>query len=146
MFSATNGHQVLRYSGLTATDARGRTLPSQLTLDGDRLQLHVNDHGAHYPITVDPLIQVATISATEAGMSSFGFRVAVSGTTMVVGDGDPGGTPATTGTAGAAFVFTRVRRQLVDDDHARGRADRAERRLPRGVGGRVGEHRLRRRL
>ena len=36
-FTGARGKAILRYSGLTATDAVGRTLPSYLQLAGDRL-------------------------------------------------------------------------------------------------------------
>ena len=54
-FRTSAGTRVLSYSGLSAVDARGRTLPSHLQLLGSRLLIHVRDADATYPITVDPL-------------------------------------------------------------------------------------------
>ena len=51
------GKTVLRYTGLTATDARGRLLHSWLQLDGGRLLLRVDATGARYPLRIDPFIQ-----------------------------------------------------------------------------------------
>ncbi|MGO9789159.1 MAG: FG-GAP repeat protein, partial [Solirubrobacteraceae bacterium] len=99
----------LRYSGLRAVDARGRVLPSSMHLSQDRTLLRVDDSGAAYPITVDPLLQQAqlteatgTTSANQTG-DQVGYSVAISGSTIVVGalhatvDGYA--------SAGAAFVF-----------------------------------------
>ncbi len=92
---------ILRYGGLIATDALGRVLPSGLLLDGHRLLIEVNDRGARYPITIDPLIQAATLTASDSAQKYwFGFRTAVSGSTLVVGD------PTADGGEGAAYVFT----------------------------------------
>ena len=52
----------LRYGGLRSWDARGRDLPSRMELrEGDdpacsRLSLVVDAAGAHYPITIDPIV------------------------------------------------------------------------------------------
>ena len=54
-FRTRAGTRVLSYSGLSAVDASGRTLPSHLQLLGSRLLIRVRDAGATYPITVDPL-------------------------------------------------------------------------------------------
>ncbi|MGO9899948.1 MAG: hypothetical protein ACLP0J_09690 [Solirubrobacteraceae bacterium] len=94
----------LRYGGLRAVDARGRVLSSSMHLSHGRAILRVDDRGAAYPITVDPLVQQAEL--TEANPTSgdeVGYSVAISGSTIVVGalhetvDGDA--------SAGAAFVF-----------------------------------------
>ena len=100
-FMGADGRSILRYSGLIATDARGRTLPSSLQLDGSRLLIEVNDRGARYPVTIDPLIQAATLTAADSAQKyDFGFRTAVSGSTLVVGD------PTADSNEGAAYVFT----------------------------------------
>lgn len=107
VFTNSAGKQILRYSGLTATDARGRLLPSTLSLDGGKLTIHVNGWGAAYPIIVDPLMQVATIKATDSNQgSSFGFRSTVSGDTLAVGAGDAlSATSEAYNPAGAVYVF-----------------------------------------
>ena len=51
---------MLRYSGLHAFDSTGRALPAQFELDGRTLLLRVDDRGARYPVTVDPLVQVGS--------------------------------------------------------------------------------------
>jgi hypothetical protein len=106
-FDGADGSPILRYSGLSATDAAGKVLPSYLQLDGGKLMIRVNDRGARYPVTIDPLMQVATLKATDSQQgSTFGFRTAVSGSTLVVGDGDEFGASPSHGGAGAVYVFT----------------------------------------
>jgi hypothetical protein len=107
VFKSARGATILRYGGLIATDADGKVLPSHLQLDGSRLMIRVDDRGARYPVTVDPLMQVATLKGTDPAQGfTFGFRTAVSGSTLVVGDsGSFENTGADSG-AGAVYVFT----------------------------------------
>ncbi len=98
----------LRYSDVFASDARGRALPTRLAVVDGRIRLSVDDAGAAYPVTIDPLIwtvqQQLQGSDTAAG-DFFGRSVAVSGTTAVVG-AFQANLPGKTG-AGAAYVFVR---------------------------------------
>ena len=101
------GRVVLRYGDLSATDARGRTLPSSISVRGNRLVLHVDAAGAQYPITVDPLVQLAELTASDGVASdSFGQSggVAAAGSTIAVGAN--GATVGSNATAGAVYVFT----------------------------------------
>ena len=98
----------LRYSDVFASDARGRALPTRLAVVNGRIRLSVDDAGAAYPVTIDPLIwtvqQQLQGSDTAAG-DFFGRSVSVSGTTAVVG-AFQANLPGKTG-AGAAYVFVR---------------------------------------
>ncbi len=107
-----DGSTVLRYSGLKAYDAAGRELRSWMELfpspdrsGGGKLAIHVDDKGAQYPITIDPWLQQAKLTASDGAANDFfGFSVAVDGDMAVVGapyDDSPG-----TG-SGSAYVFTR---------------------------------------
>jgi hypothetical protein len=91
----------LRYSGLSATDASGRTLRSWLALDGARLLLHVDAHGARYPLRIDPFIRQGDPMEGTPRNEEFGASVAVSadGNTALVGGGSFN--------AEGAFVFVR---------------------------------------
>lgn len=90
----------LRYGGLLATDATGRTLPAWITLTGRGIAIHVDAAGARYPVRIDPFVQLADIlPSSGAGQSNFGGAVAISGDTAVVG---AGGNAEQTG---AAYVF-----------------------------------------
>jgi hypothetical protein len=81
-----DGQTVLRYTGLAAQDAAGKTLRCWLELYGNELLLRINDDGARYPIAVDPWVQAAKlINSTGAESDDFGHAVAISGNTVVVG-------------------------------------------------------------
>ena len=99
------GSPSLRYSGLTATDASGRTLHSWLSLGSGTVVLHVDSAGARYPLRIDPFFQVGEqlTASDEQGAGKFGFSVAVSadGNTALIGG------PHDNETSGAAWVFTR---------------------------------------
>ncbi len=104
-FASHEGRVGLLYGGLEARDADGHRLAATLTLRAGRLVIGVNDRGARYPITIDPLVQQGgkLTPSGESGPGSFGVSVALSsdGNTALVGgnsdDGDDG----------AAWVFTR---------------------------------------
>ncbi len=95
---------VLHYGGLSATDAGGHSLRSWFQLVAGRVQLHVDTHGARYPVRIDPLIQTAELRSSAAS-EWLGGAVAVSGDTIVVGAPaqDVGGNEL----QGAAYVFVR---------------------------------------
>ena len=77
--------ELLRYDGLLAFDATGRDLPARFELCGDDLRLCVDDQGALYPLTIDPVAQQAYLKASNPGLDDeFGGAVAVSGNTVVI--------------------------------------------------------------
>jgi hypothetical protein len=94
------------YRGLVATDARGRTLHSWLTLRGRELLLRVDDVGARYPLRVDPVVQQAELTASDLG-GLLGASVAISGKTIVAGapEATVNGNPF----QGAVYVFVKPR-------------------------------------
>lgn len=100
---------VLHYSDLFAVDADGKNVPVKMALNesGTELTLRVDDRGARYPLTIDPLIWAQVGLAVKAGdpdaNDAFGFSIASAGDTAVVGAtlDDAGGTDA-----GAIYVFT----------------------------------------
>src|SRR5262249_11994574 len=107
---------VLQYAGLKVWDADGKPLPAQLEADGDGLRLQFDDRGSRYPITIDPIAQQAYLKASNTGQfDEFGWSVAISGDTVVVGA--PLEASSTTGVnttanesafaSGAAYVFVR---------------------------------------
>ena len=80
------GSPKLRYSGLIAYDSTGKKLPAWLQLQDKQLLLKVAGRDARYPIVVDPWIQTAELTASDgAADDQFGWSVAVSGNTVVVG-------------------------------------------------------------
>ena len=100
---------VLHYSDLFAMDATGKSVPVRMALNerGSELTLRVDDRGAKYPLTIDPLIWAQVGAAVKAGDPDaddrFGSALASAGDTAVVGapNDDEGGTDA-----GALYVFT----------------------------------------
>jgi hypothetical protein len=103
---AHGGHDVLRYTGLRATDARGHRLASWLELASGRLLLRVDAAGAKFPLQVDPFLQQGSElkGGGEVGAGRFGASVAISedGNTALIG------APKDATEAGAAWVFTRT--------------------------------------
>jgi hypothetical protein len=96
----------LRYTGLVASDAAGRTLRSWLELRGRRLLVRVDDRGARYPLRIDPFVQQAKLTASDgAALDFLGTSVAISGDTVVVGAGFAN--VGTNADQGAAFVFVK---------------------------------------
>src|SRR5271165_6724843 len=100
------GRSVLRYSGLSATDARGRPLHSWLELHGGQILLRVDAAGARYPLRIDPFIQQGgklTGGGERGEEGAFGVSVALSagGEYALVGG------PSDNGKVGAAWVFLR---------------------------------------
>jgi trimeric autotransporter adhesin len=98
----------LAYRGLVASDARGRRLPARLALRGRHLLLHIQAAGARYPLTVDPVIQQARLTASDgAAGDMLGTATAISadGTTIVAGS--PGATINGHSAQGAVYVFAK---------------------------------------
>ncbi len=94
---------VLAYRGLTAWDARGLGLPAQLEVAEGKLTIEVDHREAAYPITIDPWVQKAKLTASDGAESDFfGTAAAVSGDVIVVGAPKP-----FSGSAGRAYVFVK---------------------------------------
>ncbi len=119
-FLNESGGAALTYGGLKAWDADGKTVQARFVEGAGKSQLIgvvVDDTEAKYPITVDPIAQQAYLKASNAGAGDeFGWSVAVSGDTVVVGapfeDSNATGVDGnqadnTAADAGAAYVFVR---------------------------------------
>ena len=110
--SRPDGSAALGYTGLMAYDATGKTLPASLEVgaDGDHQELliHVNTAGAQGPITIDPFVQEAKLTASDGVANGyFGTSVSVSGNTVVVGV--PSARSAPTATRGRPTCYCRLR-------------------------------------
>jgi len=86
LFESSTG-VVLRYGGLTASDARGRILPSRLEVRGREIRLIVEDQGAQYPLVVDPawtqppgLTVSQVVVTSSANPSAYGHGVTLTAT------------------------------------------------------------------
>jgi hypothetical protein len=124
-FQDASGATVLNYSGLKVWDADGKVLPSRFELADFQhstlnsqpcLRLLVEEQGARYPLTIDPIAQQAYLKAHQVNADDrFGGSVSVSGDTVVVGASEESSsttgvnsTPNESGTwTGAAYVFVR---------------------------------------
>jgi PGF-pre-PGF domain-containing protein len=105
LFFDTTG-PVLQYSGLSAHDATGRTLPANLALSGTSLSWQIDDQDAVYPVTIDPTIagQTTILNASHLeNLEYFGDSVSLNNNTALVGayNDDVGGLV----NAGQAYVF-----------------------------------------
>ena len=115
-FRDAAGATVLTYAGLKVWDADGKVLASHFASAEGGVRLLVEEQGARYPLTIDPIAQQAYLKASQvSNFDEFGSSVAVSGNTVVVGAHFE--TSSTTGVnstpnesvsaAGAAYVFVR---------------------------------------
>lgn len=82
----------LHYGKLYVSDAAGRSLPATLRARGRVIQIEINDKGARYPLTIDPLVWVTqrVMSPNPAPKDQFGQAVTLSrtGTVAIVGGGN----------------------------------------------------------
>ena len=117
-FQDATGTTVLNYAGLKVWDADGTILPARFEPAGlHGFRILVDDEAARYPITIDPIAQQAYLKASNTGADdNFGYSVAVSGDTAVIGaqaeDSSTTGVNSTpdelASGSGAAYVFTRT--------------------------------------
>ncbi|MBK8035851.1 MAG: FG-GAP repeat protein [Verrucomicrobiaceae bacterium] len=117
-FQDACGSTVLNYSGLKVWDADGKVLRARFEPAGlHGFRLLVDETTARYPITIDPIAQQAYLKASNSGAGDqFGYSVAVSGNTAVIGapyedsnatgiGGNQADNSATD--SGAAYIFIR---------------------------------------
>ena len=81
-----HGVCVLRYGELHVWDAAGRSLNAHMAMTGEELAIQIDDRGACYPITIDPLMtSPAWIAQGDQADAHLGVSVATTGD--VNGDG-----------------------------------------------------------
>ncbi len=79
----------LTCTDLLAFDATGRHLPAEMTVDGGRARVRVDDAGARYPVVIDPWIY-GSLRTTFRGPNAFtgmrfGARLAACGDVLAAG-------------------------------------------------------------
>ncbi len=109
-FVGSRGDIAARYGGLAAVDAdRSPLCPSALSVQHGRVLISVNDRGARYPITIDPLVQQGGEAGPER-LTPMAVRAASSATSVALSrDGNTAliGAQIDNSSTGAAWVFTR---------------------------------------
>lgn len=85
-----NGPQTLHYRKLIAWDADGDVLASTMSVVGGEIELRVDDQGARYPITIDPIISATPDAQLESNQASgqLGYSVNFAGDLNGDGFGD----------------------------------------------------------
>ena len=116
-FVDAEGRAAVIYAGLKVWDADGHALEARMEVAGGGLRLELKAGGARYPLTIDPIVQQAYLKASNTDENDwFGWSVAISGDTVVVGaifessnatgvNGNQGDNSETN--SGAAYVFLR---------------------------------------
>ena len=86
MLTGADGAALYRYSGLVVRDADGREAQAWLETKDGLVRICVNDAGMSYPLYIDPVIQMAKLTASDGVVADyFGYSIAVSGDTVVTG-------------------------------------------------------------
>jgi hypothetical protein len=98
----------LRYAGLKAWDADGDPVPATMTPDETGILIAVNDEGARYPLTIDPVItslaqQIRPVIEGTDGGGTFSQSIALDGDTALIGAPNS----STAFGVGAAYVFVK---------------------------------------
>ncbi|MEO5914551.1 MAG: choice-of-anchor D domain-containing protein [Luteolibacter sp.] len=106
-FVDAEGNEVIQYKDIKACDADGQSLVAKMEIRGADLALVVDDAGARYPLTIDPLFVNVEKRLTDdpVAFDKLGFSVALSGDTALLGAPED-----ETGAglfAGSAYVFVR---------------------------------------
>ncbi|MEJ7655353.1 MAG: hypothetical protein WKH64_19480, partial [Chloroflexia bacterium] len=69
LFADASGATVLNYTGLKVWDADGKVLASRFEAAGEKsVRVLVEEHGARYPLTIDPIAQQAFLKAGRLTM------------------------------------------------------------------------------
>jgi len=109
ILTGASGKPLFEYTSLHAFSSDGRDLPAVLATDGTTLYWVVDDTGAVYPITIDPVVVSASkAKATFTGGAAsdrFGNSVALNSSGAVALVGAYYNSTAAT-EAGAAYIFT----------------------------------------
>jgi hypothetical protein len=78
----------LAYDHLVVIDAKGRTIPARLAVPApDVVQIEVEDEGATYPLTIDPLLSETDDGQLESDQADARLGWSVAGAGDVNGDG-----------------------------------------------------------
>ena len=117
-FVDEQGGTALTYAGLHVFDADGVALEAAFVEDSGRLRISIQESGAKYPLTIDPIAQQAYLKASNPGtLDDFGSSVAISGELVAVAaPREASGATGVNGNqsdnsadrSGAVYIFERV--------------------------------------
>ncbi|MBS1788050.1 MAG: putative Ig domain-containing protein [Acidobacteria bacterium] len=95
--------QAIEYGKLAVRDNAGIEIPARLTVADEQVVIEVQDRDAAYPLTIDPLftLQQRLLAADGQAFEYFGYSVALSGNTAIVG------APYDENSRGSAYIFVR---------------------------------------
>lgn len=87
IFNGRDGLAKLRWSDWKAYDAAHRRVPLQLVLVGQKLEVHISDRLARYPVVIDPLFVETTPSFLPQFYYQFGqmSRISSDGQWLLIG-------------------------------------------------------------
>ncbi len=84
--------KVLAYRDVFAADAAGRAVPVDVGVDAGRIRLTVDDRGARYPLTVDPLmasfVQSFMSGTGTTSNNNYGTALAIDADRLIAPDAD----------------------------------------------------------
>ncbi len=106
-----SGHLVARYGKLKVWDSGGTALVAGMHSTAEGVEIRVEDEGAIYPVTIDPLIVtmeaklVPEMTGDGRGGDEFGASVAIDGDVALIGAQSADLPGATNG--GSVYVFVR---------------------------------------
>jgi hypothetical protein len=101
-----SGKTILRYAGLTARDASRKDLRAWLEIHSNVLLIQIDAADADYPLAIDPIVQLAQLTASDGGYNElFGNSIAIDGNTVAIGA--EGATLDGNMFEGAVYVFVK---------------------------------------
>ncbi|REJ76429.1 MAG: hypothetical protein DWQ47_12555 [Acidobacteria bacterium] len=103
LFRSKDSETKILYDRLKSWDAHGRPLKTTIRAEGNSIRISVDDTEAIYPVTVDPFFSEVRKLTPSDGVADdwFGWSVAISGDTAVVGTNPARATP------GTVYVYER---------------------------------------
>lgn len=114
------GNDAFRVTALYAEDARGKRIPARFeTGESSMFAIVVDDRNAEYPLLIDPVTLTGSTSFTGTTSAS-GFRVAIYGTSALVGDPDADGGKGLV----TAYTYTAPNWVYVDSQYGSTAGDR----------------------
>ena len=101
-----NKSRVLGYGGLYAYDADGKEVGSRFAVKGDDILVKLDDSDARYPVTIDPWVETAKLTASDSDANDLGYSVSISADGGTVMAGNPN-TSTGSGNRSAVYVYSK---------------------------------------